>query len=192
MKKISVLIALALCLTIGGAYAAWTYGVGLPVDQTATGNLSIGTKVEDNTPFGAYAVSAAPAIGIEPAQDRVDYTTTLLPSDGVFTVTFTPNQNAPDAVKASALATTVTVTVANAGSYNGNPMIAAATNNVINLSWINNDNGSFTATVTAAQIAACLNLTANNLPNPEAYTAYATALASVEITLTVAAAATNP
>ena len=188
MKKISVLIALALCLTIGGAYAAWTYNVGLPVDQTTTGNLSIGTKVEDNsTPYGTFAVSAAPAISVEPAEDKVNYTTTLAPSSDVFTVTFTPEQNAPDAVKANALVTKVTVTVDNAGSYNSNPIIAAATENVITLEWNNNGDGTFTATVTAEQIAACLILTANNLPNPEAYTAYATAFASVEVTLTVSA-----
>ncbi len=187
MKKLSVLIALALVLTIGGAYAAWSYSTGLPTDKTATGTLTMGTKVEDNsTPYGTYAVSSVPTITVEPAS-TTDYTTTLDPSEEVFTVTFTPDADAPDTVKANALATQVVVTVTAAGSYNSNPMIAAATDNRIDLTWSENDDGSFTATVTAAQIANCLDLTENVLPNPEAYNAYNTALAAVKITLTVTA-----
>lgn len=59
MKKIGIVVALALIVTIGGVYATWTYTVsnGKVVDETTTATISLTTKTEIQVDNGTITVT---------------------------------------------------------------------------------------------------------------------------------------
>lgn len=74
MKKLSLLVALILCVTIGGVYAAWEFAGNNIVDKHETINITMGTASSTGAP-GVYTVDANFSIAIEP-MDVVDPDTT--------------------------------------------------------------------------------------------------------------------
>lgn len=122
MKKLSLLIAMILCVTIGGVYAAWAYSDPNAKIQDATAEILV--TMDDATKDGAQGTFNATAnfkIKIDPLAD-VDPTTevpnanhvtaiqfyergengaVMLAEDATITLTFTPSPSADMDIKAN-------------------------------------------------------------------------------------------
>ena len=109
MKKFTALIALMLCVTIGGVYATWTYaGTDDIADAFAEAKVTI-TDVELTGANGTYKVESNLVLTIEPAVAFDENAETTHKAVLVFgannnediylRVTFTPATNAPEAIK---------------------------------------------------------------------------------------------
>ena len=98
MKKLSLLIALCMLLTIGGVYATWTYTQNTDVaDEAVNMNINL-TDVAYSGSYGTYKVDTSSLkLAIEPKADTTH--TTALYIEGNIVVTFTPNSVAPVEIK---------------------------------------------------------------------------------------------
>ena len=113
MKKLSLLIALILCVTIGGVYATWTYTSNNIFDEDTTVEVGMGEAVATKAP-GNFTVTSNFKIMIEPL-DQVDTDTTKANANHIaaidwvltsgekpqITFTFTPDADASMAIKES-------------------------------------------------------------------------------------------
>ena len=106
MKKLSVLIAMLLCVTIGGVYAAWTYaGTNDIADAFAEAKVTI-TDVELTGANGTYKVESNLVLSIDQANENHEAKLVFGSNDGgavYLKVTFTPTANAPANVKNNAV-----------------------------------------------------------------------------------------
>lgn len=106
MKKLSVLIALMLCVTIGGVYATWTYaGTDDIADAFAEAKVTI-ADAELTGANGTYKVESNLVLTVD--QKNEDHEAELVfsanNSDPIFLkVTFTPAANAPQTIKDNAV-----------------------------------------------------------------------------------------
>ena len=77
MKKVSILAASLLCVTIGGVYATWTYAKKNVTD--AEGDVSVGLTgvVDSDGTYGSYSVAINVELGIDPKADKTDYEAVL-------------------------------------------------------------------------------------------------------------------
>lgn len=103
MKKLSVLIAMLLCVTIGGVYAAWTYaGTNDIADSFAEAKVTI-TDVELKGANGTYKIESNLVLTIDQKAEN-DHTAVLVfssnNSEAIYLkVTFTPTEYASQAIK---------------------------------------------------------------------------------------------
>lgn len=157
MKKISVLIALILCVTIGGVYAAWIYtGSTVSVaERTVSHGMATATTEGD---VGILKVVHNDA-DIKIDQTAVGNYLANLVITGSITVSFTPNPGAPDNVVENAVPAQCILSLGNidANLYDGKP-IYSVTGAGIDIVWEKQDDGTFTGNVTAAQIDSVLDL----------------------------------
>ncbi|MBE6878283.1 MAG: hypothetical protein E7488_03840 [Ruminococcaceae bacterium] len=106
MKRLSILVALMLCVTIGGVYAAWTYaGTNDIADAYAEAKVTI-TDAELTGANGTYKVESNLVLTIDQANE--DHEAELVfssnNSEAIFLkVTFIPADNAPQAIKNDAV-----------------------------------------------------------------------------------------
>lgn len=191
MKKLSVLIALALVLTIGGAYATWTYATGSvqPLDKEF--GISMGAKVEnDSTAYGTYAVTSTPNFIVEPKDGTYNPQLIVNGASPALVITFTPDQNAPDTIKSSATPTKITIS-STIGQYDGKDVITVKTAEV-QLVWVKTGD-TFTATIDAATFLTYLTLNETfSLDTPLKYTNYSNVLTAGKINVNVAAGNVAP
>lgn len=196
MKKLSVLIALALVLTIGGAYATWTYANGavtLP-NQSENVGISMGTKDYSGS-VGSVAVTTLPSFVVEPVADKSDYHTNLEGS-GNLVLTFTPDDHASDDIKTGGSPVKVKITITENpekkalidedNPYKDTTLLTLkdnATEIIIEVnSW-----SSLTHTISASTLLEHLDLASIELINEDAYDAYAQVLAKYQLTFEVIA-----
>ena len=161
MKKISVLITLILCVTIGGVYAAWAYtGTNVSaVDQTVSHGMTTATTESD---VGVLeVVSNNVAVSID--QTAVGNYHAKLVITGSITVKFTPNLGAPTDVVNNAISAKATLYTKNAAAntYEGSEIYVSPADSYVDLVWEKQDDGSFLATVDAAGIDTLLDLGAD-------------------------------
>ena len=178
MKKISILIALAMVLTIGGVYATWNYAQGDIEGVDITPAVTLTDKVVD-TPMGTIAVDMS---GLDIAIDDTnnDYDAELV-VDGAINITFTANDLAPADVKANGIVLQYEVTVTTPWEFGGTQIFTAKTG----ATQLNNGNATFSATITATDLMNAITLGDISLPTVADYDAFALALAEGEITITV-------
>ena len=106
MKKLSVLIAIMLCVTIGGVYATWTYaGTNDIADAYAEAKVTI-ADAELTGANGTYKVESNLVLTVD--QKNEDHEAELVfasnNSAPIFLkVTFTPAANAPQTIKDNAV-----------------------------------------------------------------------------------------
>ena len=109
MKKLSILIAMILCATIGGVYAAWNYAgtstdIGLQINQTVQLEQS-----SQNGAAGTYTLSHnITAINIAPDDQSTKNATIVASytqgsSAPIFELTFKPATNAGNVIETNAL-----------------------------------------------------------------------------------------
>ena len=98
MKKLGLLIAMILCVTIGGVYASWTYTQSTDVaDETVNMAMNL-TDVKYSGSYGTYTVDASKvSMTIDPKPGTQHITALTITGDLV--ITFTPNSVAPNEIK---------------------------------------------------------------------------------------------
>jgi len=157
MKKLTLLLALIVCVTVGSVYAAWIYtGSTVSVAErplshgmataTTNGDIGILTVVHND-------------IDIKIDQTAVgDYRAKLVIT-GSIQVKFTPNDGAPEDAVNNAVPAQMTVyaTNVNENLYEGSPIYVINTPSV-DLTWVKQTDGTFLATVDAGTIDSMLDL----------------------------------
>ena len=178
MKKLTLLIALMLCVTITGVYAVWTYaGTNDIADAFAEAKITI-TDVELTGANGVYRIESNLVLVIDQAND--DHEAELLfqsnNSDPIYLkVTFTPAANAPQEIKENAVpselyfttTTTMNYTVDANGNYaaDGTPVpiltFANPGDGVLNniFAWTAESDGTFTYTLDETALRGMISLT---------------------------------
>ena len=106
MKKLSVLLALLLCITIGGVYATWSYaGTDDIADAFAEAKVTI-TDAELTGANGTYKIESNLTLSVDQANDEHEAELVFASnnSDAIYLkVTFTPATNAPQNIKDNAV-----------------------------------------------------------------------------------------
>ena len=106
MKKLSLLIALCMLLTIGGVYATWSYvGSEDIIDAYAESKVTITDAVIEGT-YGIYKIESNLALTVDQKNDNHEAELVFGSNDGqavYLKVTFTPSTNAPQAIKKDAV-----------------------------------------------------------------------------------------
>lgn len=88
MKKLSLIVALAVVLTIGGVFAAWSYPSDTP--DFATGNVTVGIELGDSLGAKGSVTASVQGFKIEPtATDGTNYKA-ILSDDTKVVLQFTP------------------------------------------------------------------------------------------------------
>ena len=168
MKKLSLLIALCMLLTIGGVYATWSYvGSTDIIDAFAESKVTIADAVVEGT-YGIYKIDSNLVLTVDQANDNHEAELVFGSNNDqpvYLTVTFTPSVNAPKAIKDNAVSselyfgvtTPMQYKIAADGSYSesGTPVDIFKFKNSGNgeldntFAWTKNDDGTFTYTLNA-------------------------------------------
>ena len=102
MKKLSILIALLLCVTIGGVYATWSYALTEDIaDAFAEAKVTI-ADAEFVGSNGTYKIESNLVLTVDQANDAHEAELVFAANDSKpiqLTVTFTPAVNAPQHIK---------------------------------------------------------------------------------------------
>jgi len=184
MKKISLLIALALCITIGGVYAAWSYSsTSNIVDVNQTKALQM-TGAVDGGAAGAFNVDTS-GLSLVIDDANGDHRPELV-ATGSVVVTFTPGAFANADIKNNGVtAYTQLVLTNNSWTYddghgegaqpvltlNGATHTIGTVNSGETIKWTKED-GVFKYTFDAANIAGHITLTPFYLDTLAKYSSY--------------------
>ena len=170
MKKLSLLITLALIVTITGVYAAWNYAQGASASVEITREINM-AQVNTNSNKGTISVSPNNVAFI------VDNDGTLTPEGkdayhaaltgtGEFAITFTPSTGADATTATSGILMYAKVEIKakeGAALYQGQTPISVVENNIITI----NEELSKTATLSIESVLAKLVLMDVNLPTKQ-------------------------
>ena len=168
MKKISLLIALCMLLTIGGVYATWSYvGSTDIIDAFAESKVTIADAVIEGT-YGIYKIDSNLVLTVDQANDNHEAELVFGSNNEqpvYLTVTFTPSVNAPKAIKDNAIESELYFGVTTSMQYkmdadgnyseSGTPVDIFIFKNPGNgkldntFTWTKNDDGTFTYTLNA-------------------------------------------
>ena len=184
MKKLSMLIALALCITIGGVYATWIYTNSDDVADVIETKALTMTNVSYDGSYGTYDVDSTDlTMKVDPLNGTT-HTTGLLMT-GTLTITFTPNQYAPAEILESGVASTFALKLPNANWKYNDQQIVTVDTTAQDITWVKEANGTFTCTVSAGTLEPLITLTPIVLDTKAEYDAYGTVLGTGSIELVV-------
>ena len=110
MKKLSTLIALALIVTIGGVYAAWSYAQGTTASSEITREINM-AQVNTDSNKGTISVTPNNFAFLVDDIDAVDYVAALT-ATGELAITFTPATGADATLATNGISMVATITVA--------------------------------------------------------------------------------
>ena len=168
MKKLSLLIALCMLLTIGGVYATWSYvGSTDIIDAYAESKVTITDAIIEGT-YGIYKIDSNLVLTVDQANDNHEAELVFGSNNDqpvYLTVTFTPSVNAPKAIKENAVESELYFGVTTPMQYkmdadgnyseSGTPVDIFKFKNSGNgeldneFTWTKNDDGTFTYTLDA-------------------------------------------
>lgn len=178
VKKISMLIVLAMIVTIGGVYATWNYAQDGVAGVDVVPTVALTEKVV-STSQGTIEVDMSDlTISIDDANN--DYEAELV-IDGQIDIEFTPDTYADADIKANGLPMQYELTVTTPWEYEGTQIFTVSADPVL----LNGGNGTFNATITAAELMNAISLADISLPTVDDYDAFALVLDDGEITITV-------
>ena len=199
MKKISLFVALALVITVGGVYAAWVYpsddaAVGT-ADKTFTGNM---TQVSTSaTSKGTISVNTASDTLKLFVDDGGAYRATPI-AQGSVDILFTPLDGVSDTIANNGIEMVLTVSITGTQETikdDENHDVKIFTVKTANFdlgSGVKQDNGTFKVTITGEQVLGFLNFckegdTAHNvtLDTLEENTTFGNALNTYTINLII-------
>ncbi|MBQ7935441.1 MAG: hypothetical protein IJ333_03735 [Clostridia bacterium] len=184
MKKISLLIALVLCLTISGVYATWVYSQSDDVADITGAKAITMTEATFTGTYGTYSVDTSKlSMQVDPKDGTAHVTSLVIAGD--LTITFTPNTYAPDDVKNNGVASTFAFSLSNSAWNYDNQSIMTVDTNKHNISWVKGNNGIFTYTISAEALADYLTLTEFSLDTKADYDAYDKVLTNGQVVITV-------
>ena len=185
MKKLSLLIALCMLLTIGGVYATWTYTQNTDVaDEAVNMNMNL-TDVAYSGSYGTYKVDVTGlSLAIDPKAGTTH--TTALYATGNIIVTFTPNSVAPADVKENGVKTTYAFSLANPNwKYEDKDIVTINHTEKHDVVWQDNGDGTFSFTISADEFMEHVALTEFELDTKVKYDAYNAVLGTGSIVITV-------
>ena len=145
MRKLSLLMALLLCVTVGGVYATWTY-----YDTTAdVFDASAEIKVEladvsSSGASGSYSMSTNLALVIDQKNEDHEAELKFISNNGEaihLTLVFKPSDNASSTIKQNGIPTELFWTTTTEMLYEGTPIFT----------FTNPSNGTFEENVTWTQ-----------------------------------------
>lgn len=207
MKKLSVLIALVLCVTIGGVYAAWNYSQGTTASVKVSREINMAQVVTNGikgtitaTPENNFAFLVDDIANDTPNGDGT-YTDekykAVLVGTGDIKINFTANPGADQTTKDNGIKMIATVTLSTKDGLKYSdphtssdvvPIAVKAGGNEIVLNDTDEDgqpNITKQATITAAQIVDCLELANVTLDTKAENDAFHTALKDYTIVITI-------
>ena len=159
MKKISLLIAICICLTVSCVYATWIYTKDNNVADQHQHLATALAGVTTDGNYGTYDLSYK-NVNIEIDQKQPGDHTAVLNITGDIVLTYTPGANAPVEYKTSGIPTTFQFDTSidqTTWAYEGN-QIFAVDNTVYDVVWTPEEDGSFTFTIPAEEIANYISL----------------------------------
>ena len=174
MKKISklgLISVLCLVLVIGGVFATWNYSqnTAKPADPK-TVDIVITEAVSD-TEKGVIAITSVPKLTLDDTNN--DHIAELVITNDL-EITFTADANADKAVYASGIPMVITFT-STLGQYKDEDVIVIAQATVdIATSDLQGGNGTFTYTITAADLKNYLTVGTVSLPTYDDYNDFKT------------------
>jgi hypothetical protein len=157
MKKLTLLVALIVCVTVGSVYAAWIY-TGSTV-STADRTLSHGMATATTDGDIGILTVVHNDVDIKIDQTAVGNYLANLVITGSIQVRFTPNDGAPSDAVNNAIPAQMSLYAKNLDTnmYEGSPIYAIIDESV-DLVWEKQADGTFLATVDAATIDGMLDL----------------------------------
>lgn len=188
MKKFSLLIALALLLTVSGVYATWVYSQSDDVADITGAKAITMTEATFTGTYGTFAVdSSSVSLLVDPkGATGSDLHTTALYITGDVIITFTPNSYAPDSVKRNGVPATFQFGLSNDNWTYETRKILTVDTAKHDISWgTPGADGVFTYTISAAALADYLTLTEFLLDTKADYDAYDKVLTNGQVTLAI-------
>lgn len=166
MKKLSALIALFLCVTIGGVYATWTYaGSDDIVDSFAEAKVTI-TDATLSGSNGTYEVTSNLVLTIDDTDNNHKAELVFASNNAApihLTVKFTPAIHAPQAIKDAGVESELYFGTTTEMKYRGTPIFTFTNpgdgdlNNIF--TWEKQLDGTFTYTLDEDDLKAQIALT---------------------------------
>lgn len=184
MKKLSILIALVLCVTIGGVYATWVYSQSDDVADITGAKAITMTEATFTGTYGTYHVDTTGlTMQVDPKEGTTH--TTALKMSGNLVISFTPNTYAPVEVKEHGVSSTFAFSLSNADwKYAGINIITVDTNKH-DITWTPAGDGTFTYTISAADLTSYITLTEFTLDTKVEYDAYDAVLTNGQIVISI-------
>ncbi len=186
MKKLGLIIMLALVLTVGGVYATFNYAQKEIEPANASLGLTLAGK-DTETEKGTIAVDAR---GYMIRVDDKDGTLkTKYEHQGSISVTFTPAKGADDDVTQNGIKLKLEITINGNNLYKGTPILKL-TDAYTNVGHVELNGGNkVKGTINGINLAPYIEVLEYSLPTADDYDAYAAAFGGVSITITVSEAA---
>lgn len=193
MKKLSLLIALCMLISIGGVYAVWTYPGETMESQTEPFVSKMG-DIGHTGSAGSYTFSGNSIdFSIEPKDNNQETKlTSIVWGAGQVTLTFVANDNISADAKHAALNATISIvnTSATLGEYDSQAIYTLDSTKVITLtegSWNTSDNQTYTCTITAEMLKdlEAISITEFALLSQDDYDLFKTANAAVRFAIKV-------
>ena len=187
MKKLSVLVALCLCLTVGGVYATWVFTENSDVaDQHEHINFGL-TDVQYSGSYGEYYLDYTGLnLAIDPVTDGSHQA--ALKITGQITITFTPAKYAPPEIKENGVPSTfnfATTKPQDEWLHNGVQIFTINTDKVT-IDWGTPDaSGVFTYVIDANTVASMIQLGDFELGTKLEYDEFKTSLSASYIGISV-------
>lgn len=186
MKKLSLLIALALIVTIGGVYASWVYIKNDDVADITGAKAITMTEATFDGNYGTFGADLSNlSLKVDP-KPNTSHVTSLVIS-GSIKITFTPNANADETIKTQGLPnSTFKFSLSNPDwKYNGEDILTIDTE-VHDIVWGGPDeNGVFTYEITAEALEDYITLTEFTLDTKSDYDAYDAVLTNGQIVISI-------
>lgn len=184
MKKISLLIALVLCLTISGVYATWVYSQSDDVADITGAKAITMTEATFTGTYGTYSVDSSNLTMVVDPKEGTAHTTSLV-IEGDLVIRFTPNTYAPAEVKTNGVASTFAFSLSNAAwNYDNTPIMTVDTAKH-DITWVAANDGTFTYTISAQNLANYVTLTEFTLDTKVDYDAYDRVLTNGQLVVTI-------
>lgn len=184
MKKLSMLIALILCVTIGGVYATWVYSQSDDVADITGAKAITMTEATFTGTYGTYHVDTSNlSMVVDPKEGTTH--TTALKIEGNLIVSFTPNTYAPVEVKTNGVPSTFAFSLSNSNWQYENTNILTVDTDKHDITWVADGNGGFTYTLSAADLAGYIALTEFTLDTKVDYDAYDAVLTNGQIVISI-------
>lgn len=188
-KGLGVLMALALCVTVGGVYATWSYAQDDVASVESEVTLSLTEKVENTR--GTITVEGSVAFVLDQKSAEAgayDYTAVLKTADEStdFAVTFTADPGAATEY-ANGIKVGYTLAVTGDGeTFYENQALFSAFDTAQHEITMSGADGTFTGAVTADELLALMTINTFTLDTVEKYEAFQTALEGIKLTITFA------
>ena len=177
MKKLSLIVALAVVLTVGGVFAAWNY---YETDVTPIDTVGAQVSIDTATTATLGTLSATGNFNVFFTNVDETYDTKMNVTGDDITVTFTPTTSigSPDFTGKVSVKATVTV---------ASDIVSTTSDGVIDLGVIDCSTANRTVTFGATQLASVLSHTSVNLPTKADYDQFAGKVTATTITISISA-----